>query len=114
MSNMEQMEDNLSYMKEFTPLSEEEQKIIEKARAVYGSFPKIPCTACAYCMKGCPEHIGIYGIFQALNLYTMYQNLEGARGKYQWNTEERGYGKASVCIRLSLIHISCPRCHPWC
>lgn len=59
MSNMEQMEDNLSYMKEFTPLSEEEQKIIEKARAVYGSFPKIPCTACAYCMKGCPEHIGI-------------------------------------------------------
>lgn len=109
MSNMEQMEDNLSYMKEFTPLSEEELKIIEKARAVYGSFPKIPCTACAYCMKGCPEHIGIYGIFQAFNLYTMYQNLEGARGKYQWNTEGRGYGKASACIRCGKCEKVCPQ-----
>ena len=31
MSNMEQMEDNTSYMKEFAPLSEDEQKVIAKA-----------------------------------------------------------------------------------
>ena len=54
MSNMEQMEDNLSYMKEFQPLTTEEQKIVETAREIFNAFPKVPCTACAYCMKGCP------------------------------------------------------------
>lgn len=34
MSNMEQMEDNLSYMKEFSPLSEEEQEVIRRARDI--------------------------------------------------------------------------------
>ena len=68
MSNMEQMEDNLSYMKDFVPLSEAEQQVIKTARDMYASFPKVPCTSCAYCMKGCPKQIGIHGIFQAYNL----------------------------------------------
>ena len=51
MSNVEQMEDNLSYMKDFKPLTAEEQAVVEKARDVFNSFPKVPCTACAYCMK---------------------------------------------------------------
>lgn len=109
MSNMEQLEDNLSYMKAFVPLSEEEQKIIKRAREIYETFPKIPCTSCAYCMKGCPEHIAIHGIFQAYNLYTMYQNLPGAKGQYQWNTEGRGYAKASACIRCGKCKKVCPQ-----
>ena len=109
MSNMEQMEDNTSYMKEFAPLSEDEQKVIAKARETFNSFPKVPCTACAYCMKGCPKNIAIYGTFQAVNIYNMYQDLEGAKGKYTWNTEGHGWGKASECIKCGKCETVCPQ-----
>ena len=81
----------------------------KKARDVYASFPKVPCTSCAYCMKGCPNQIGIHGIFQAYNLYTMYHDLSGAWNKYQWNTEGRGFAKASACIRCGKCEQVCPQ-----
>lgn len=88
---------------------EAEQQVIKKARDMYASFPKVPCTSCAYCMKGCPKQIGIHGIFQAYNLYTMYHDLSGARHKYQWNTEGRGFAKASACIRCGKCEQVCPQ-----
>ena len=109
MSNVEQMEDNLSYMKDFVPLSEKEHEIVEKAREIYNSFPKVPCTACAYCMKGCPKNIAIYGTFQAVNIYNMYNDLAGAKGKYQWNTNGHGWGKASECIKCGKCEQVCPQ-----
>ena len=109
MSNVEQMEDNLSYMKDFVPLSEKEHEIVEKAREIYNSFPKVPCTACAYCMKGCPKNIAIDGTFQAVNIYNMYNDLAGAKGKYQWNTSGHGWGKASECIKCGKCEQVCPQ-----
>jgi len=88
---------------------EAEQQVIKKARDMYASFPKVPCTSCAYCMKGCPKQIGIHGIFQAYNLYTMYHDLSGARNKYQWNTEGRDFAKASACIRCGKCEQVCPQ-----
>ena len=109
MSNIEQMEDNISYMKEFEPLTSEEQSVVEKARDIFNSFPKVPCTACAYCMKGCPKNIAIYGTFQAVNIYNMYNDLAGAKGKYQWNTSGHGWGKASECIKCGKSEQVCPQ-----
>ena len=43
MSNIEQMEDNISYMKDFTKLSEDEEKTIKEAQEVLKSIPLIPC-----------------------------------------------------------------------
>lgn len=60
-------------------------------------------------MKGCPNQIGIHGIFQAYNLYTMYHDLSGAWNKYQWNTEGRGFAKASACIRCGKCEQVCPQ-----
>jgi len=42
MSDVEQMEDNLSYMKDFSPLSEEEREVVAKAQQVMASIPLIP------------------------------------------------------------------------
>lgn len=67
MSDMRQMEDNLSYMEDFRPLSEEEHQIIQKARTLYQSQNKIPCTACRYCTDGCPVGIDIPAVFAARN-----------------------------------------------
>ena len=109
MSNMEQMEDNLSYMKEFQPLTTEEQKTVETAREIFNAFPKVPCKACAYCMKGCPQHIASYGSFQAYNIYSMYGDLGGARNKYTWNADGHGWKKASACIACGKCEKVCPQ-----
>ena len=57
MSSLDQVRDNVSYMEKFKPLSQEERAVIEKARKVLGEIPNIPCTACEYCIKGCPQNI---------------------------------------------------------
>ena len=61
-------------MKDFRPLDEQERAAIDRAREIFNSYPKVPCTACGYCMKGCPKHIAIYGIFQAVNVYQMWDD----------------------------------------
>ena len=59
MSNLEQMQDNLSYMENFKPLNESEQATITEAQKVLANIPIIPCTTCNYCAKVCPQHIQI-------------------------------------------------------
>lgn len=67
MSTLEQMEDNLSFMEEFRPLTEQEQQTVAAARTIYQAANKIPCTACRYCVDGCPAGIDIPGVFAAMN-----------------------------------------------
>lgn len=109
MSNIEQMEDNTSYMQDFKPLSDDEIKVVDKAREILDSIPTVPCTACAYCMKGCPESIAIYGTFQAINVYNIYDDVEQAKGRYKWNTDGHGWGKASACIECGQCEEVCPQ-----
>lgn len=59
MSIPAQMEDNLSYMKDFVHLSETEKNALAQAREALAKIPLIPCTSCNYCAKVCPQHIRI-------------------------------------------------------
>ena len=67
MSDMAQMEDNLSFMTDFVPLSDAEHKIIDQVRTLYQAQNRIPCTDCRYCVEGCPESVPIPTIFALLN-----------------------------------------------
>ena len=67
MSNMEQLQDNMSYMADFQPLNEEEQEIIRKAVEIINSGIEIPCTGCSYCTEGCPQNIAIPKYFSLYN-----------------------------------------------
>lgn len=107
MSTIQQMEDNISYMKEFKPLTGEEYQVIEKARECFASFPTVPCTSCAYCIKECPKSIAIYGTFEAVNVERVYGDLASAKDKYSWNTKERA--KASECIECGKCEEVCPQ-----
>lgn len=107
MSNMEQMEDNLSYMRNFQPLTDEEQEVIKKAQAALADVDSIPCTACHYCTPGCPMQIPIPEIFEAMNGYLTFENLEGAKRSYNWRTREKA--KASECISCGQCEDVCPQ-----
>ena len=109
MSNVAQMADNISYMKEFKPLTAEERKVIDRARELLDAIPTVPCTACEYCMKGCPKHIAIPGSFQSFNMYKVYGNLESAKGNYNWNTNGHKLARASECVKCGKCEAVCPQ-----
>ena len=52
MSNMEQMQDNISFMQDFRPLNETELAAVKKVQEIFKSKHLIPCTACRYCTDG--------------------------------------------------------------
>ncbi len=106
MSNMEQMEDNLSYMVDFKPLNDEEQKVIEKAKKALAEVEQIQCTACKYCMAGCPVEMKIPNIFRAMNKKLMNDTATAER-IYQSATKDGA--KASDCIACGQGEGACPQ-----
>ena len=74
LSGLAQMEDNLSYMRNFQPLNEEEQRIIRQAQRILGNSAEIPCTACHYCVSHCPKGLDIPML---LNLYNEHSFTGG-------------------------------------
>ena len=107
MSNLEQMEDNLSAMHRGIPLTQEERSVIDAVRTALNDVPKIPCTDCRYCMKGCPQQVLIPEAFKAMNNYLTFENLAAARGSYGWATHEGG--KASLCVACGQCEQVCPQ-----
>ena len=109
MSNIEQMEDNISYMKNFTKLSEEEIKTIKEAQDILKTIPLIPCTTCNYCAKVCPMKIGISGTFTAMNILTLYKDMAGAKHQENWLVSGHGLKSAKECIKCGKCEQVCPQ-----
>ena len=109
MSNIDQMQDNISYMKDFNKLSEEERKIINKAQEELKKIPLIPCTTCNYCAKVCPKNIGISGSFTAMNILTLYNDMDFAKHQEEWLVGGHGKEKASECIKCGACEGVCPQ-----
>ena len=107
MSNMAQMQDNLSYMTHFKPLDDSEQAVIARVQMALSSIPTIPCTACHYCTSGCPKRIPIPEIFSARNKHLRELKLSRARREYDSVTANAG--KASECIQCGQCEGVCPQ-----
>ena len=107
MSNLEQMKDNLSYMKDFKPLNTEEQAAIRKAQELMNGIKSIPCTACHYCTAGCPKKIAIPEIFAARNQQLVWGQLE--EGGRQYSKAVENAGKAVDCISCGQCERACPQ-----
>ena len=106
MSDLAQMEDNLSYMKDFRPLSDAEQAVIRAAQAALNGDKAIPCTACHYCTDGCPMNIPIPEIFSVCNRKKGSPEFRTKR-EYAIVTADRG--RASECIACGQCEGACPQ-----
>ena len=106
MSNRQQMEDNTSFMREFKPLSEREMEAVKQVREIYMEQNSIPCTACRYCVDGCPQRIPIPDLFHAMNMKRVFKDWHQGQ-RYRELTQENG--KASACIRCGQCERACPQ-----
>ena len=111
MSNLAQMEDNLSYMEEFKPLTEEEKELCFKVADIINGQIAIPCTGCSYCTEGCPQKIAIPQYFSLYN-EDMREHLE----EKGWTVNFTNYailadkfGKAKECIECGQCEGVCPQ-----
>ncbi len=109
MSSLEQLEDNLSYMTDFRGMDETELDVLRQAKAELDRIPLIPCTTCDYCAKVCPEDIGISGTFTAMNMHTLYKNLDFASNQLNWLVEGHGKRPAIECIQCGKCEEACPQ-----
>ena len=106
MSSFEQMQDNLSYMKDFRPLDGHEKEVIEKVRKAIDEDRSIACTACHYCTEGCPMNIPIPEIFAVEN---RRKGSPEFRTKREYVIVTEGRGKASDCVQCGQCEGACPQ-----
>ena len=106
MSDLEQMKDNVSYMKDFVPLNEEEYKAIEEVKEILNKTGGIACTACRYCTEGCPMKISIPDLFACFNAKKQFNDWNS--GMY-YGIHTKDNGKASSCIKCGMCERVCPQ-----
>ena len=107
MSSMEQMKDNLSYMKDFQPLNETELEAVKKVQRIFRGMNLIPCTACRYCTDGCPRQIAIPDLFAVMNTKQIYHDWNA---DFYYNNVYTGAGRlASDCIQCGRCEKACPQ-----
>jgi predicted aldo/keto reductase-like oxidoreductase len=107
MSDLEQMQDNLSYMRDFKPLSETERAAVDKVCEIFRNLGAIPCTACRYCTDGCPKHISIPDLFSCMNAKQIFKDWN--QDWYYNEVYTKNGGKASDCVKCGKCEAACPQ-----
>lgn len=107
MSDLAQMQDNLSFMTDFIPLSEEERETVAKVARALENVEQIPCTSCKYCVNGCPMKIPIPEVFNQVNQYLKFRNLPRAKRDYLYAVKNGG--AAETCVACGQCESVCPQ-----
>ena len=109
MSALEQMEENLRVLENAAPLTPEEQEAVRQAVEAIQRTVAVPCTACGYCLNGCPQQIAIPSYFALLNAEKRdpSKNRWAQRAYYQ--NISRKHGKASDCVACGSCESICPQ-----
>ncbi len=109
MSDQAQLDENTSFMHDPAPLQPQELALLEKAAEIISAVPAIACTACRYCVDGCPRNINIPEYFALYNAgqTALRQGREPGRDAYQ--AIAAGGGLASACVACRQCEQSCPQ-----
>ena len=107
MSNLEQLRDNISYMKDFMPLNKIELDAVNQVQQIFKQMSFIQCTACRYCIDGCPKHISIPDLFAIMNTRRLYKDWNASF--YYTDVHTSKGRKASDCIGCGKCEQICPQ-----
>ena len=106
MSDLAQMDDNLSVAKDFQPLSDRETAALQEVVEAFDALDLIRCTSCRYCTDGCPMAIKIPDLFSQYNRKLKF-NSPWAGRRYVELTAD-GHAPAD-CIACGQCEGVCPQ-----
>lgn len=105
MNAMEQVQDNL---RDLPPLTSLEEETLLRAAEVLRAAIAVPCTACEYCVPGCPKQIPIPRYFALYNEYAR-EPREVWKMQHVYDALAQRLGRAGECIGCGACEASCPQ-----
>jgi predicted aldo/keto reductase-like oxidoreductase len=106
MSSLAQMEENIGFMTDCKPLNEQERSVVSQVREILKKRDLIACTACRYCVDGCPQRIPIPDLFACFNAKKQYLDWNS---NFYYSVTTNGRGKASDCVECGRCEEECPQ-----
>ena len=103
MSNMEQLQDNIRTFEQRKPLNERETEAV--FQVAEGLKNAVPCTACRYCVDGCPMGLDIPTYISVLN-DLRFAPVTNSAMMLEFTPEEK---KPSACIACGKCTKICPQ-----
>ena len=109
MSDMAQLEENTATMDAASPLTEEEKGLLAQVAEILSALPAVACTACRYCVDGCPRNIPIPDYFALYNRDQLVLRQGGQPDKEDYRRLAQGQGLASACVNCRQCVNACPQ-----
>lgn len=109
MSTLEQVNDNLSFMRDLRKLDEGENRMVLEAADIIRSKVAIQCTACRYCMKSCPQDILIAEYFSLYNAEKADPPKGFSIQSLYYQNLSKNHGLASSCVECGNCETNCPQ-----
>lgn len=107
MENVDMVNKNVEAISNFTPLTDDDHKVIERTREVVQKFSELYCTGCAYCQP-CPKGIKIPDIFQMFNTHNVYGLSDNAKTSYNAYVADGG-NLIDSCVDCGFCEKKCPQ-----
>ena len=104
MSTLKQVQDNVAFMSDFQPLEEQELAALEQVRQIIMDQKTVGCTACRYCVDGCPKAIPIPELFRLYNKKLVYLDPG-----WDYGDKVKDRGRASDCVGCGQCEEICPQ-----
>ena len=109
MSDRQQMEENLLVMENQPPLTAREEQTLLQVAEILREKIAIPCTACRYCVAGCPKHIAIPDYFSLYNSLRRFGPEQWGNVSAYYNNLTQTHGGASDCVGCGACEAHCPQ-----
>lgn len=106
MSDLNMLRENVKLMSEPERLTDRELEAIARVRDVLSKTGDISCTACGYCVEGCPSRIQIPDLLACMRAKKVFLDENAAEG---YDAYTANGGRAKDCIGCGACENACPQ-----